>query len=182
MRTNQPATRFRARAGALSELLPFGPAIVEHVLSLAGLQGGRSPRGAPLTTDERSALLGAVRQLETWFTSLDTTLPEGVITTVPAGASGGGRKGKQAAAPAGAGSVGADGTTAGGEAGGAAAAEAPVHYQDFHPLVMAHLKDAPMKTFPTFDAALDEFFSKIAGQRAQTARMDVSCGIKPLAS
>lgn len=151
------------RAGAMADVLPYGPAIIEHCLSLAGLDPALRPKAQPLTAEQRSALLHAIRQLESWFGSLDSTVPEGLITTVAAGS---GKKGKQqlgAAVSAGAG---------GGEA-------VPRFYQDFHPLVLHQIRDAPMNKFPTFDAALDEFFSKIEGQRIEASRMDVSpwpCG------
>jgi len=40
-------------------------------------------------------------------------------------------------------------------------------YEDVWPFVPAHLKDHPLKEMPSFDAAVDEFFSRIEGQKQE---------------
>lgn len=54
--------------------------------------------------------------------------------------------------------------SAGGEAGDLAGSSAITSvYQDFHPLLLAQMEGAGQQwvEYPTFDAALDEFFSKV---------------------
>lgn len=67
----------------MGSLLPYGPAIAEHVVLSAGLAPERvvvPGPGGGLSEGEAQALLAAVQQLEAWFASLDEREPEGFIS------------------------------------------------------------------------------------------------------
>ena len=113
-------------------------------------------------------LLGGVRQWEAWLDACEDsgTPPEGIILTKPAPQHGKAAKQQQqqqeeqqqeeeqaAAAEAG-----------GGGGGNAAAAvdEGAAVYEDFEPLLLRQHQHKPALHFPTFDAALEEFFGKVS--------------------
>ncbi len=74
-------------AGALASVVPYGPALSEHCTLLAGLRPTRKPKADPLCEEERTALLGGVRQWEAWLDACETAAPEGFISLKrPAGA------------------------------------------------------------------------------------------------
>lgn len=136
----------------MADLLPYGPLIAEHCILSAGLESGRSPTAQPLSGDERAALVSSVRSWEAWLDACEDSSepPGGYILTKS------GTGGQQAAA------------AAGGEAGGAAGAAGAV-YEEFEPVLLRQHAHKPSLAFPTFDAAVAEFFGKAAGQRAAAA-------------
>ncbi|KAK9837244.1 hypothetical protein WJX81_001363 [Elliptochloris bilobata] len=122
------------------------------------------------------ALLAGVRSWEAWLDVCETSAPEGFIATRPAG---GDRRSKlmhaAKASEEAASRSPVDGRTPGGaegQASGAAAAdgEEDVIYEGFEPLELAQHAKRPMLRLPTFDAALDEYFSKVEGQKVAAAR------------
>eukprot|EP00955_Chlamydomonas_euryale_P065234 359188-Chlamydomonas_euryale.AAC.1 len=150
----------------LASLLPYGPAIAEHVALCARMDPNAklSPDGGGDGDGMLLALLPAIRQLEAWFLGLESGPPPGYISVGVAGSKGGKQN---AAAP----------PTAPVEYGVAAvsatAAPAPVEvYQDFYPLLLRQAAGGKHSEFPTFDDALAEFFSKIEVQRSAVARSD----------
>ncbi|KAI7842328.1 hypothetical protein COHA_003968 [Chlorella ohadii] len=140
--------------GLMADLLPYGPLIAEHCILTASLEPGRSPAAQPLSGEERAALVGSVRSWEAWLDDCEDSSepPGGYILTKP------GAAGQQAAAGA-AGEAGAAG--AAGTAGGV--------YEEFEPVLLRQHAHKPSLAFPTFDAAVAEFFGKAAGQRAAAA-------------
>ena len=69
-----------ACAGVLAAVLPYGPALAEHCILLAGLAPARRLGQHALLPDEVASLLGAVRIWETWLDACETHAPEGFIT------------------------------------------------------------------------------------------------------
>lgn len=67
-------------AGALATVVPYGPALCEHCILLAGLRPTRKPKAEPLSAAEASALLGGVRQWEAWLDACETSAPKGFIS------------------------------------------------------------------------------------------------------
>ncbi|KAL4425918.1 hypothetical protein ABPG75_009934 [Micractinium tetrahymenae] len=146
----------------LADLLPYGPLIAEHCILTAGLDPARQPAAAPLPGEEQAALLAGVRQWEAWLDACedDSTPPQGFILT--RSQPGGPKQQQQQQQPAEAEQQGQQG-----QQGGAAAPAAPAAvYEEFEPLLVAQHRHKPALTFPTFDAAVAEFFGKIQGQRA----------------
>ena len=147
-------------ADLLGKQLPYGPMLAEHCILGAALSPTRHPATAPLTADEVAALATQLRQLDAWLDACKDTPPRGYImlkpSPVPADAAGGG------SAPAGA--VSSDAAEAGNRKG--TAAEGPqcppgMLYDDFDPLQLRQKADKPVLEFESFDAALDEFYSKV---------------------
>jgi hypothetical protein len=62
------------------------------------------------------------------------------------------------------------------EAGGE---EEQLLFSECNPLVLAQLSEQPHREFPTFDAALDEFFSKVGGAPARRAAASRTQGQVP---
>ncbi|PSC75362.1 nuclear export mediator factor Nemf-like isoform X1 [Micractinium conductrix] len=160
--------------GVLADLLPYGPLIAEHCALSSGFEPSRQPAAAPLSADEQAALLGGVRQWEAWLDACEDsdTPPQGFIFTKPAPggkpAAGKGAAGEGAAAAAGGGAPASEGKDAADKAAADKAAAAV--YEQFEPLLMRQHAHKPALEFPTFDAAVAEFFGKIAGQRASQAQ------------
>ena len=67
-------------------MLPYGPALAEHCILLAGLQPGRKPRAQPLSTEEAQALFEGAGRWEAWLDACESSAPEGFITLKRAGA------------------------------------------------------------------------------------------------
>ncbi len=134
----------------MADLLPYGPLIAEHCILTASLEPGRSPAAQPLSGEERAALVGSVRSWEAWLDACEDSSepPGGYILTKP------GTAGQQVAA---------------GAAGEAGAAGAAGVYEEFEPVLLRQHAHKPSLAFPTFDAAVAEFFGKAAGQRAAAA-------------
>jgi hypothetical protein len=134
-------------AGVLGDLLPFGPSIAEHCVVAAGLNPAQALATDPLTPEQLAALHKALVALEEWFASLDTAAPVGYIMLQRPG----GKKRQQALKQA---------AGAGGE-GGEGGKEEAMLFSECNPLLLAQLASQPYQEFPTFDTALDEFFSKV---------------------
>ncbi len=60
-------------------LLPYGPAIAEHVVVSSGLAAGRKLAEGPLGEGEVAQLFGGLQALEAWFAGLEDHAPEGII-------------------------------------------------------------------------------------------------------
>jgi hypothetical protein len=102
-----------------------------------------------ITPEQLQAVYEALQRLDAWFAGLETAPPIGVISCLPPkGVAGKGRHQKAAVQQDG------DSTTA--------KQQSDLVYNDFNPLVMAQLTGAVNLEFPTFDAALEEFFSKVS--------------------
>ncbi|KAL4420985.1 hypothetical protein ABPG77_001304 [Micractinium sp. CCAP 211/92] len=143
----------------LASLLPYGPLIAEHCIITASLDPARQLATAPLSPEEQEALLAGVRQWEAWLDGCedDSTPPQGFILTRPQPGPAKQQQQQQQTQQ-----------TEGGQQqeGGQAAGAAPAAvYDDFEPLLMAQHAHKPALSFPTFDAAVAEFFGKIQGQR-----------------
>ncbi len=67
-------------------MVPYGPALCEHCILLAGLRPTRKPKAEPLGEAERAALLAGVHQWEAWLDACETSAPEGFISFKRAGA------------------------------------------------------------------------------------------------
>lgn len=113
----------------------------------------------------QAALLGGVRQWEAWLDACEDsdTPPQGFIFTKPAPggkpAAGKGAAGEGAAAAAGGGAPASEGKDAADKAAADKAAAAV--YEQFEPLLMRQHAHKPALEFPTFDAAVAEFFGKV---------------------
>jgi hypothetical protein len=159
----------------VGDLVPYGPAIAEHCCLSAGLVPGQVLSQQQLTEEQALALFGAVQQFEAWLASLDQ---------------GGVAKGFVAALPAPAGSASAAKNAAGdasGKQGAAAAGDsqqqqqqqqqkergAGLVYQDYNPLRLSQLSRAKeLLDFPSFDDALDEFYSKVRSSCVLVSKQD----------
>jgi hypothetical protein len=154
----------------VADLVPYGPAIAEHCCLSAGLVPGQVLSQQQLTEDQALALFGAVQQFEAWLASLDQGgVAEGYVSALPAPA------GSAAAAKSAAGDPSC--SKQGGVKGAAAAGDgqqqqqqqqqqsergAGLVYQDYNPLRLSQLSRAKeLLDFPSFDDALDEFYSKV---------------------
>lgn len=143
----------RPLAACLASLLPYGPLIAEHCIITASLDPARQLATAPLSPEEQEALLAGVRQWEAWLDGCedDSTPPQGFILTRPQPGPAKQQQQQQTQ------------QTEGGQQqeGGQAAGAAPAAvYDDFEPLLMAQHAHKPALSFPTFDAAVAEFFGK----------------------
>lgn len=154
-------------ADLLGKQLPYGPMLAEHCILGAALSPTRHPATTPLTADEVAALATQLSQLDAWLDSCKDTPPRGYImlkpSPVPAGGAGGGSAAAGGAGAA-ADTVSGDAAEAGNRKG--AAAEGPqcppgMMYDDFDPLQLRQKADKPVLEFESFDAALDEFYSKV---------------------
>ena len=134
---------------ALAGVVPYGPSVAEHCALAAGLNPDQL-LVAPLTEAQHAALLAAVRAFEKWLDGCEEAATGGAIMLASAPQDG-------APDPA---------------------------YVEFQPLLadgrpMEQYVGKPMLTFPTFDAAISQFFGKLAGQRAtnqQSAREKAALG------
>lgn len=144
----------------LSTLLPYGPLIAEHCILSSGLQPGRLPAADPLPPADQAALLGGVRAWEAWLDACEDSseVPPGFILTRPPAAAQG-QKGQKAEAAAAAPSSG-DGAAEGDAQAAQQAAAQQATYEEFEPVLLAQHAHKPALSFPTFDAALAEFFGR----------------------
>lgn len=164
----------RPPAGCLADLLPYGPLIAEHCILSSGLDPARPLASAPLSAEEQGSLLGGVRTWEAWLDACEDAneAPGGYILARPAGAAGGkaGKAGKQQQqqeeeVKAGAGAAPGEGPAAG------PAPSAPFVYEEFEPVLLRQHAAYPSLAFPTFDAALAEFFGKASAGSEGLARI-----------
>ncbi len=115
----------------MSRILAYGPQVAGFCIRRAGLNPKRDVFKEPLSTEEESLLMQAIREFEKWVDVCEDKAPEGCIMVDKKG-----------------------------------------QYNDFQPLVNGSpIVEQPlmeMKTFPTFDDAVNEFFSKIQGDRQKS--------------
>ena len=181
----------------VSDVVPYGQNVAEHCLRKAKLEAGRLPAAAPLTKEESVDLMAAIREFEKWLDACETegsAAPGGVIFTRPAAAA--------AAAVSSSSNKSGDGGDDDDEQrkidhsskindeenNTPPAAAAAVVYEEYEPLLENGLPFASKKDtddafsqvkFPTFDAAIAEFYGKVHGQRAvaqQAQREKVALG------
>ncbi|GIL69667.1 hypothetical protein Vretifemale_580 [Volvox reticuliferus] len=135
-------------------------------------------RGAVLSPDVRGVLLAALGRLDDWFARLEAgEVPSGFITLTPPGSSAkaskkkakGGKDAAVAVAPV---VATAASTPLDPAAAAAAVAAGELVFAEFNPLPLLPYSGQPCLELPTFDDALDEFYSKVEGQRADIARAD----------
>jgi len=142
----------------IASAVPYGPLVAEHCILSAGLDPKRHVAAVPpLTEEDHAALLAAVRSFEKWLDGCEEGSPPGGAILLA-------RNGKKTSRAESEGDV---------ETSGAAA------YDEFQPLLtagkpMAQHAGLPMLTFPTYDAAVAEFFGQLQGQRkaAQQAQRE----------
>ncbi len=138
----------------VSELLPYGPSVAEHCIRRAGLDPFRSlstGEHPQLTDAEKDALMSSIRSFERWLDGCEdaaTPAPGGAILTTKT-------------------------TSTSAENGTSGANESfNIVYNDFEPLLEdncpfeQHKEHPGLIKFPTFDAAVSEYFGKLHGQRA----------------
>ncbi|KAG2487711.1 hypothetical protein HYH03_013710 [Edaphochlamys debaryana] len=152
------------------------PDAVQKADAAAAAAAPKPVRTGVLTDDVRHALLAALGRLDDWFARWEAgELPKGYITLTPPGSSAkAGRKKKGgAAAPAAPASSSAPASGPLDSAAAAAAVAAgELIFAEFNPLPLLPYAGQPSLPFDAFDDALDEFYSKIEGQRADIARAD----------
>lgn len=74
-----------AWAGVLASVLPYGPALCEHILRLGGLDPSRDPSKQPLSPQECESLIAGAGLWEAWLDGCEVTAPKGFIFTRSAG-------------------------------------------------------------------------------------------------
>jgi predicted ribosome quality control (RQC) complex YloA/Tae2 family protein len=164
-----PTAAARTLKSVVSELVPYGPSVAEHCIRRAGLDPSRSlstgETGSALSDTEKEELMASIRTFEKWLDGcedLNTPAPGGAILTSPA----------PAAADDGGTISNATSTLITPPSGEKENGVSSVIYNDFEPLVEDNLpfeqhKDHPgLIKFPTFDAAVSEYYGKLHGQRA----------------
>ncbi|CAM6100258.1 unnamed protein product [Calypogeia fissa] len=140
--------------GILGEGLGYGPILIEHIILDAALQPNMKIAGdgtsAKIAADDFKALAAAVKRFEDWLESVvgGELMPGGYIFMQKA------NSGKKQSLLT---EVKPD-------------SEKVQVYDEFYPLVLKQLEERDHRKFETFDAAMDEFFSKVEGQRAQQQR------------
>ncbi|KAK9805687.1 hypothetical protein WJX72_012021 [[Myrmecia] bisecta] len=158
--------------GVLSSIHPYGPAVSDHCILTAKLEPGRLVQAQPLSQEEAIALRAGIRSWEQWLDDCERRPPEGFITLKQAGSNkkdkGGVKPPEPAPAPAAAPVAPSPDQPDAPKTG--IVLEDGWFFDEFDPLVMAQRRDCRTIRFDTFDAALDEFFAKIEGQRAEQVR------------
>ncbi|KAG4210549.1 hypothetical protein ERO13_A02G056200v2 [Gossypium hirsutum] len=128
----------------LGEALGYGPALAEHIILDAGLVSNtKVNKDNKLDDDKIQALAQAVEKFEDWLQDVISgdKVPEGYILM-------------QKKNP------GKDGSDYEGTTG-------QVMYDECCPILLNQFKSREYVNFETFDAALDEFYSKIESQRVE---------------
>eukprot|EP00879_Flechtneria_rotunda_P009714 GHRR01010163.1.p1 GENE.GHRR01010163.1~~GHRR01010163.1.p1 ORF type:complete len:564 (+),score=252.88 GHRR01010163.1:1740-3431(+) len=162
----------------VADLVPYGPAVAEHCCLAAGLQPQQLAQ-QQLSQEQVLQLFAAVQKFEAWLASLDQgAVAEGFIAAVPAAAAGK-QSGKGSQSQVGTPDQAVNGAQQQqqeeGSRGRAAEgnSKAELVYQDYNPLMLKQLwKAKQLLTLASFDDALDEFYSKIQGQRVQVAKLE----------
>nr|XP_027115848.1 nuclear export mediator factor Nemf-like [Coffea arabica] len=129
----------------LGEALGYGPALLEHIILDAGLiPNTKVAKNFKLEDDTLQLLVGAVSKFEDWLEDIISgdKIPEGFILMQQK------NTGKRDVTFSTTGSSGQI-------------------YDEFCPLLLNQFKLRDCKSFETFDAALDEFYSKIESQRVE---------------
>ncbi|KAJ8767313.1 hypothetical protein K2173_017357 [Erythroxylum novogranatense] len=127
----------------LGEALGYGPALSEHIVLNAGLiPSTKLSKNSKLGDDKIEALAQAVARFEDWLEDVISgeTVPEGYILMQNK------HSGKDTPSESGSSSQ---------------------MYDEFCPILLNQFKMREYVMFETFDAALDEFYSKIESQRAE---------------
>jgi hypothetical protein len=156
----------------MASVFPHGPSAAEHCALTAGLDPSRRPALLPLSPEERSALLAAVRAWERWVDACVAGTPPGGAILLGKGK--GDAKGKEAEPSAGTVAVAGGAASAGTKAASSCidpSLAAPAVYEEYEPLLpegdpVAQRAGRLMLRFPTFDEAVREFYSTVEGQRA----------------
>ncbi|BBM96816.1 nuclear export mediator factor NEMF [Marchantia polymorpha subsp. ruderalis] len=132
----------------LVEGLGYGPSLSEHIILSAGLQPGLKMNSSILSRDEFEALAAAIKRFEDWLEAVVSgdIVPEGYIYMQKVGMG----KAKSAASDV--------------------KEEFDRVYDEFSPLDLKQMKDRESMKLATFDAAMDEYYSKVEGQRADQQR------------
>ncbi|OMO53434.1 Zinc finger, CCHC-type [Corchorus capsularis] len=129
----------------LGEGLGYGPALAEHIILDAGLvPTTKVTQDSKFDDDKIQVLSQAVAKFEDWLQDVisGSKIPEGYILMQ--------KKNPEKDGPP---SEGTNGQV--------------VMYDEFCPLLLNQFKSREYVNFETFDAALDEFYSKIESQRAE---------------
>ncbi|XP_047959508.1 ribosome quality control complex subunit NEMF [Salvia hispanica] len=129
----------------LGEILGYGPALSEHIILDAGLMPSmKVSKDFKLDTNIAEALAEAVMKFEDWLADViyGEKVPEGYIVMQQK------NSGKKSDDVSDKGSP-------------------EQMYDEFCPLLLNQFKSRDSTQFETFDAALDEFYSKIESQRAE---------------
>ncbi|GFR49968.1 hypothetical protein Agub_g12107, partial [Astrephomene gubernaculifera] len=155
----------------------------------ASASSAGSGGGGVLPEAVQRALSAALGRLDDWFAGLEAgQVPQGYITLTPPGSSAkaGGRKNKKKQ-QAGGGQQGGQGQEPQPQqpqqqqqqpqpidpaAAAAAVAAGELVFSEFAPLPLLPFAGQACLVLPSFDDALDEFYSKVEGQRAEIARAD----------
>ncbi|KAG6543609.1 hypothetical protein Mapa_014972 [Marchantia paleacea] len=139
----------------LGDGLGYGPSLSEHIILSAGLQPAMKITGdnatvgpSILSREQFEALAAAVKRFEDWLGAVlnGDIVPEGYIYMQKVGIG----KAKSAASDV--------------------KEEFDKVYDEFSPLDLKQLKDRESMKLATFDAAMDEYYSKVEGQRADQQR------------
>ncbi|KCV71670.1 hypothetical protein H696_01086 [Fonticula alba] len=124
----------------LLETLAYGSSLIDHCITKAGLEPSMNVvRSFDMSPDSASFdnLLAALQEANTFFEGSQATTPGYIFTRANPSP----RKDP-------------DGNLIDEEL-----------FESFEPFLFEHLKDRPHRVFDTFDKALDEYFSRIDGQR-----------------
>eukprot|EP00899_Mesostigma_viride_P015122 jgi/Mesvir1/23610/Mv18292-RA.1 len=161
----------------LGNVLPYGPNIVEHILRSSGLPGSLALRDgtASLSEAQLDSLYNGISSFEKWMSGLKTPC---VGTPVPGYIYQKRVDTRKDAAPKDAtASKGADAVSSAGAGGTPGADASSLIYDEFSPLRRVGAEgergtdpSGLEVAFTSFDEALDDFFSKIEGQRAEMER------------
>lgn len=158
--TTSSTTTTTTLKSVLAELVPYGPSVAEHCIQTAGLDPSRSLSTVGLLTDaEKEALMASVRRFEKWLDGCEdaaTPAPGGAILTTTTAAA----------------AIDNENRTVRAISDDSVQDSSNVVYNDFEPLIEDHLPFEQHKRhpglikFPTFDAAVSEYYGKLHGQRA----------------
>ncbi|KAK2643714.1 hypothetical protein Ddye_018909 [Dipteronia dyeriana] len=127
----------------LGEALGYGPALSEHIILDADLVPNTKVKGDKLDEDTIQVLAAAVAKFEDWLQDviLGDKVPEGYILMQNKNLGKGGPPSEPGSSIQ--------------------------IYDEFCPLLLNQFKSREFVKFETFDAALDEFYSKIESQRVE---------------
>ncbi|KAJ1492629.1 hypothetical protein T484DRAFT_2017782 [Baffinella frigidus] len=126
----------------LADAACYGPQLVEHALLSAGwgVNASADEEIEKRTAEEKDALLHALQQVDSMILDREGAVSEGFIWTRPST------------------------TGATNEAG-----EAAVEYYDFSPLLLKQYAGTSHVALPSFDVAVDDYFSVLERERAATS-------------
>ncbi|KAL0022374.1 hypothetical protein WJX77_005710 [Trebouxia sp. C0004] len=158
--------------GALNMALPYGPAVADHCILLAGLSPQQQLKAKPLGPAQRQGLLTAVQAWEKWLDDCESEAPKGYITYRRADEPKRSKKQSAEAPITPAQPVPASPAPDPGQASGTNPSELAkklegIVYEDFDPLLLKQNEGLQKLEFETYDAALDEFYARIEGQQVE---------------